>query len=471
MAKKPSKGKKTGTVVTLMRTRLTTIQSKDEFLTAPLGLQIGQGGASHLYELKPTLQSRRVAKIYKDDYRADKGINAATKLIAMAGRHHELTSRLPFVLWPDELVLSSRAMTLSAVADAVLGFTMPPLPDNTINLYTLLKQPKYRRHFQGDATIRLAARLAEHIALLHRESIVLCDLNPKNIHVSTNLEHLTFIDADGYQVGFSGVVYPSRGVTEGYASPAAIANFKTNPLALRTPAEDDFVLAILIFQLLVDRAHPFATGPLFAEHPNASHNDNIVDRRFAFANPARFKPDEDALAQYRRLATPLKAAFHRTFLTSRPLTAEQWAKLLPSHFMKHMAANPTPEPTAAQIQAIGQPAAPPPPAQPRPAPSRAPHVQRTPSRPIPPVTPGPQASASPQGSAPPVSPSIQVRRRAVIATAALGLPAGFIAGSLLLNSPSAPTSFEVSPRVSQILAELPENLDTAHAILKSRKTR
>ena len=144
MAKKPSKGKKTGTVVTLMRTRLTTIQSKDEFLTAPLGLQIGQGGASHLYELKPTLQSRRVAKIYKDDYRADKGINAATKLIAMAGRHHELTSRLPFVLWPDELVLSSRAMTLSAVADAVLGFTMPPLPDNTINLYTLLKQPNAR---------------------------------------------------------------------------------------------------------------------------------------------------------------------------------------------------------------------------------------------------------------------------------------------------------------------------------------
>lgn len=454
MAKKTRKGKHTGTSVTLVRTRLAVVQKHDQSIIAMLGPEIGKGGASTIHAFEPPLDTSRIAKIYKDEYRKDPTLDALSKLLALVVRHDELTRRLPFVMWPDELVFDRPNVIGPSMREALLGFTMPCLPAGTISLYTLLKVAKYRPNFQSGATVRLAARLADHLARLHDAGIVFCDMNPKNIHVTKDLDQLYFIDADGFQASLGSRLTPSRGVTEGYASPAAIANHQTNPTALRSPGDDAFVLAIFVFQLLIDRAHPFHTGPLYVEHASASLNDNIVARRFAFAKPAIYRPDTEAFALYARLVPPLKVALHRAFLTATPPSAAEWARLLSSHLSAHIAATPTPEPTAASLIA-------------------------------------PPSLQQGAGVKPIAKPRRRPSRRLLIA-GAIALPAAMTAG-LAINAkapsppaeladsaprPSAPNdsppgrlriiNMKSSPEVTRMLAELPDTLADVYATVQLR---
>lgn len=387
MAKKPKSTKLTGTTVTLVRTRPKSIQPVDVVQQAKLGPQIGDGGSSVLHAFDPPLSTPAVAKIYLEEVRTDPKLDPFLKLASLVTRHDELAARLPFVLWPDELIFNRSDVNDQNARDALLGFTMPPLPENTVALHSFLKQAKYRKK-PIDVQARLAARIADQLAKLHAAGIIFSDLNPKNFHITPDLSRCIFIDADGYQTTLKGNPVATRGVTEGYASPSAIANHTTDPTALRTPADDDFVLAILIFQLLVDRAHPFDTGAHYVAHPNATRNDNIAARRYAYANPALYHPEADTLAIYARLEPDLKAAFHRSFQTLWPTPAAEWTRLLLRHAAAPLAAAATPEPDPATWKAPPRPVAPasaaakPGPASP---PARPPAARRVPSRPLPPV--------------------------------------------------------------------------------------
>ena len=457
MAKKTTKGKHSSQTVSLVRTRLEAVQVKDTVRAAVLGNAFAKGAAASVYAFATPTTPDTVAKIYNDQYRQDATLRPLDKLLALVVRHDELATKLPFVLWPDELVFDRADVTDANKHDALLGFTMRRLPSDTISLYTLMKQAKYRGHFQSGEAVRVAARLADYLARLHAMGIVFCDLNPKNTHVSKNLTEITFLDADGYQATLGGTPIPSRGVTEGYASPAAIANHTRNASALRSAADDNFVLAILLFQLLVDRAHPFATGPQFVEHPAASHNDNISARRYAFGDVGRFHPDSDAANLYARLVTPLKVAFYRSFLGQSPVTAAEWAKLLTTHVAAPLAATATPEPDATALTPTPLAAAP------------VSHPRRPPSRPL-------RAPTRMVGAA---------------VTALVALPLAFgVVGGRDAKPSVAPVSNEVvslaltelvhppartriintslSPEAKLILAELPATLDDVFATVRAR---
>lgn len=470
MTKKSKSGKQSGQVVTLVRTRPASAQPHDVVRTATLGQSFAKGAAASIYTIQPAHQGGVVAKIYNDQYRTDASIRADEKLIALVVRHDELRSRLPFVLWPDELVFDRADVSPANQREALLGFTMPRLPAGTISLYTLMKQAKYRGHFQSGATGRVAARIADCLARLHAAGIVFCDLNPKNIHVSKDLDEVYFLDADGYQVTLGGKAIPSRGVTEGYASPGAIANHATNPLAVRSAADDNFVLAILAFQLLLDRAHPFATGPQYADHPAASHNDNIAARRFAFADVARYHPDADAAELYARLVTPLKEAFHRSFLGAHPLTAAEWAQLLTVHLSAPLAVSPTPAPGPDAINMA--------------TPSQHPQTKaarRAPSRPL-------KSEASSQSS----NVASQTPSGRAVVAAMIAVPLVLMSfGNFRSKSVDAPVETEVlaagsekpralppertriinaslSPEVKRMLRELPGTLDDIAATVQAK---
>ncbi len=328
MAKTSNKGKYAGTAVTLVRTRPASVQPHDVVRAAKLGQAFAKGGASSIYTFEPDLPGGPVAKIYNSAYRASASLRPDEKLLALVVRHHDLVRRLPFVLWPDELVFDRPDVTPANMREALLGFTMPRLPAGTISLYTLLKQARYRSLIEGDGGLRLAVRLAECFAALHAEGIVFCDMNPKNIYVAKDLGQVYFVDADGFQAALAGKPLPSRGVTQGYASPAAIADDAAQRLAVRSSHDDCFVLAILIFQLLVDRVHPFATGPQFVEAPSATPNENITAQRFAVADPARFHPEAGAVELFAKLSPSVRAAFQRSFTGAGPLSASEWATLL-----------------------------------------------------------------------------------------------------------------------------------------------
>lgn len=461
MAKKTSKGKHSNQTVTLVRTRPAAIQSKDTTRSALLGLPFDKGAAASIYAFDPLMPAGSVAKIYNEQYRLDTSLKPLDKLLALVVRHEELAAKLPFVLWPDELIFDRADLTENNMREALLGFTMPRLPAGTISLYTLMKQAKYRGHFQSGATVRLAARVADCLARLHAAGIVFCDLNPKNIHVSKDLDSVYFLDADGYQASIGGRAIPSRGVTEGYASPSAIANHASNPTAMRSAADDSFVLAILVFQLLLDRAHPFATGPQYVEHPAAGHNDNIAAGRFAFADVARYHPDADAAGLYARLVTPLKAAFHRSFLGNSPLTAAEWAQLLTMHLAAPLAVSATPEPGPVVID------------PPAPTPPAAAPVRRTPSRPL-------RSSASRVLSTSAVVATIVAVPMALMAVASFwSKPIAALAETEVIATVKKPGALppertriinaSLSPEVKRMLHELPSTLDDITATVRAQK--
>ena len=398
----------TGRTVTLLRMRTS---GSDSSHNATLGPSFASGGSSCLYRVESALPEPRVAKILFDQYRADKALDPILKIQTLVLHHDRLAAELPFVLWPDALVLTEPTVTRDTVHDATIGFTMAPLPSGTVALHAILKLAKYRKHFQTGATVTLAARLADHLARLHAAGFLFADLNPKNIHVSADLTRLHFFDADGYQIGLGGKVLPARGMTQGYASPAVISNFASNPTAIRSAGDDNFVLAILLFQLLVDRAHPFDTGGQFDERTNASQNDGITNHWYAYADPDRFKPQADALARYRRLALPLKEAFYRSFL-GQPVTAAEWARLLSAHVDTALADAATPEPNPVCLTT-------------RPAPSaEAPastSKRRTATRRLPPVTPPPPLKPGSQADGRAIG---RFRRLAAVSGVLMLLPMG-----------------------------------------------
>lgn len=458
MARKPKKGKHTGQTVTLVRSRPISVQPKDIASQATLGAALGHGGSSTVYALDGSVRVSRVAKIYKPKHCQEIGIDLLAKLSALVLRHEELNCDLPFVLWPDELIFDRPDITSATARAALLGFTMPTLPDSSLSLYTVLKEVRYRSRLATAEAPRLAARLADHVARLHAANFVFCDMNPKNIHVSRDFDDLYFLDADGFQVPLAQTALASRGITEGYASPAAIADFTTRPTALRSADDDAFVLAILLFQLLVDRAHPFASGPQSTVNPTASLADNIAARQYAYGDPDRFCPDADALAVYRRLAVPLKEAFYCTFLGGRPIPAREWARLLATHVLGHLAEQPTENPTPAVLARYqSRPTAPQPPSSPPHRPRSIP-LSGTPAPvPISPVT-------GSLGAYRPMVPTQRPRRapRALLVAAVLMSPLIAIAtGYLLTITPDRPSGSIASADTAQQAGSRPRHLDPA----------
>lgn len=443
MSAKPSRGPLTGQSVTLLRTRGT---GPDTAQSATLGLAFDKGGSSRLYRFEPELAQPQVAKIFADAYRADGKLDPLLKVLTLVSHYDRLAAELPFVVWPDALVTTTPTVTGHTFRDAAIGFAMAPLPAGLVALHAILKVARHRKHFQSTATARLAARIADQLGQLHRFGFVFADLSPKNIRVSPDLADVMFLDADGFQVSLGGRPLPSRGVTQGYASPSTIANFSSDPTAIRPVADDDFVLAILIFQLLVDRAHPFETGAAFVESPNAELNTAIYRRWYAYGDAARFQPQDDALQRYRRLAPPIKEAFYRSFLGPVPMPAAEWARLLRLHADAPWGDHPTPDPNPALL-------ATPPPWQAPPSPPATPPSPRPASRLLPPI-----AAPLPIKDVPAVPSARRFRRIATLA--GLALAAAF--GSWLSGPPAQPVVAVVHPApAAQILRAAPPPVDPA----------
>ena len=107
------------------------------------------------------------------------------------------------------------------------------------------------------------ADLAAAVGALHLRGYVIGDVNESNILV-TESALVTLVDTDSFQVRDpqTGLVYRCPVGTPQF-TPPELQN-KTFAHVDRMPEHDAFGLAVLIFQLLMEGAHPYAgryTGP------------------------------------------------------------------------------------------------------------------------------------------------------------------------------------------------------------------
>ncbi|MDF4252935.1 hypothetical protein [Streptomyces sp. WMMB303] len=227
-----------------------------------------------------------------------------------------LAATPPRAAWPMVLV-----RTRNADADGYLMTDMRhayrPLPQ--------LLFPTARRHFLPDATwetaLAAACSLARLLADLHAEGYVVGDLKPDNLWVDDR-GAVGVADVDSWHFRDGAEVFPGRMSTPGYTAPERIGVPAGTP---PDSASDNFVLAVLVHQLLTEGLHPFAGHPADGADYR-SYDDNVLrgrclllDRMSVVLPPSA--PPTDLLP--RRIRDLLRAAFGGV----RP-TAAVWAEAL-----------------------------------------------------------------------------------------------------------------------------------------------
>lgn len=166
--------------------------------------------------------------------------------------------------------------------------------------------------------VRLASSILDAIAAVHDVGALLGDINPSNILVRD--EHTVFlVDTDSYQV-------------EDFACPVGTATFLPPELLgvdlgtiLRTPEQELFAVATLLFMILVPGKPPFshAGGGDPAENVRARHFPYaLADKRGQSvpAGPWRYV--------WSHLPFYLKRAFHDAFVDGARPSVGAWQELL-----------------------------------------------------------------------------------------------------------------------------------------------
>jgi serine/threonine protein kinase len=290
----------------------------------------GTGGEGGIFTLKNSGAPERVAKIYNQ---ASKGLlnpEALKALAYLTSMYSQFSApnSMPFVAWPLEVLFVNEKPLPGTHLSALAGITMRRITGHA-TLEKLTSNGSGRVGLGNETAVRLATTLAGHLKRMHRNEVIFCDFNPRNVLVSHDKKSLVFVDADAFQHK-CGTVFTKPHFSPGYASPDQLA-LKPGP---RCAADDNFVLAIHIFQLLTDGGHPFTTGPKY-EPPGApmfgsvTEDDNIKARRWPYSDVRKYHPPGETPQLYARLHPDLKAMFVRAFQNFAPPTAEEWENLLP----------------------------------------------------------------------------------------------------------------------------------------------
>lgn len=279
---------------------------------------LGGGAEGLVYGLDGTADL--CAKIYLDQGDPTRGPRlAALRRTAPATWEGDNAEHL-HVAWPREVLHDD--------AGGTAGFLMPLVEGKSL---TALFDPGQRIEAVDDPTWRVqvavAARAARLLAMLHAADIVVGDVSPTNMLVSRS-GHVTLIDCDAVQFTDprSGELFRCTKVTPEYAPPMS-----ANGQAL-TPSHDNFGLAILVCQLLMEGDHPFEGVPVDPNAPDFAAAENIQQQNNRIIFPERFVTVPGAAPvgllppEVRQLVVDCFGAGHRD-PAARP-TAQAWADAL-----------------------------------------------------------------------------------------------------------------------------------------------
>lgn len=149
------------------------------------------------------------------------------------------------VCWPESLLYNVKQEPVGYLMPQAEGF---PLDTSVFKKPLLLKKlPNWKRI----DLVRLAVRVAEIVDGLHRQNVILGDINPNNILVTPD-GRVTFVDLDSAQVA-------------DYPCPVGMVNFtrpqhhgKDFSSYLRDFDDDRFALAVMLFMILVPGKPPYS---------------------------------------------------------------------------------------------------------------------------------------------------------------------------------------------------------------------
>lgn len=281
-----------------------------------LGKQLGKGGEGTVFEVEGRPDS--AAKIYLSAVSSDR----ADKLLAMAAVRTAALDQL--TAWPTDVLRQSDGK--------VCGFVMANLRASK-DIHKLYSPKSRLADFpQADwrLVVRAALNTARAFSVLHQAGHLVGDVNHGGVRVSPDAT-VKLIDTDSFQISHQGRTFLCEVGVQDFTPPEL--HGKAFKQVTRTANHDNFGLAVLIFQMLMNGRHPFAgrySGPGDMPIEKA-----IPEYRYAYGrDTARSRMSPPPLSASPAAASPwVSELWERAFGTEgakpggRP-KAEDWVQAL-----------------------------------------------------------------------------------------------------------------------------------------------
>jgi DNA-binding helix-hairpin-helix protein with protein kinase domain len=234
-----------------------------------LGNELGRGGEGTVFEIHG--KKNLVAKLYLNQPDQEK----ADKILGMVSAGNERLLRL--AAWPLDSI-HSRTGNL-------LGFSMQKLEGYRplFELYSPKLRLKEFPRADWRFLIHAAMNVARAFAVIHEAGHVIGDVNHGNLLVAKDAT-VKFIDTDSFQISVNGHHWLCE-VGVSTHQPPEMQGRSSYKGIIRTSNQDNFGLAVLIFQLLCLARHPFSGR--FLGHGDMPIEKAISEFRFAYSSDHR----------------------------------------------------------------------------------------------------------------------------------------------------------------------------------------
>ncbi|WP_080798058.1 hypothetical protein [Arabiibacter massiliensis] len=294
---------------------------------------LGKGGEGSIHRIAG--RPGEVAKLYLDPADAAK---RREKIEAMASIGDGVVRRFDpgTVAWPLEALYADDG------SGRFVGFTMPEVP-TPIAIDALYEYPPAPdANFSMRDKLGVAQAVADLTDAAHRAGQVIGDYNDNNVPVLPGCR-AALVDVDSFHATVGGRTFPCTVCMPGYAAPEVLRNmrgsasFEACAKPTFTQRTDDWALAVHVFRMLFNGAHPYHCVPLPKANgslPAVLPVDKRVERgetpffaRVPGAKLPPFAPDVALLPSY------LRELFERAFVAghadpdARPSAAE-WSRAL-----------------------------------------------------------------------------------------------------------------------------------------------
>ena len=258
-----------------------TISGKTLALKEP---PLASGGEGKVYEIVG--YPKKVAKIYHDLSNAKSKEGKITEMVKISeGSTFQKTHLAQDVAWP-----------LSPLFDArhnFIGFGMNRITanDELDDLYVY--PPKDNAHVTVENKVACAISLCDIVERLHSQGKYFGDGNPVNLKIDSNFD-VCFLDADSFHFNSNGTTYKCEVCAPGYVAPELIRKCKGTTYAdypgeTFNEASDNFSLAIHIFRLLFNGAHPYICQRQL-KRAGSAPAPKSMDKRVECGETPFFKP-------------------------------------------------------------------------------------------------------------------------------------------------------------------------------------
>jgi DNA-binding helix-hairpin-helix protein with protein kinase domain len=245
------------------------LQFSGETITLGPVLATGGEARAHVVSGRPELLAKLYTKKSPDiEDKLAAMLSAPPPCLSLGGGYSELS-------WPLDIVRDADA------GNACVGHVMRYIR-NRLRLEEIANPATCPPQIDFSCRLRMATNLAWMVAELHAAGYVVGDLHLGNV-LSDQSGCVVFIDVDSFQFVHHGRLFRCQVGKSDFLAPE-LHNRKLESVD-RVPEQDDFSLAIGIFQLLMDGNHPYQ-GKWIGNGQKPPLNKRLAKGIWPYSKPA-----------------------------------------------------------------------------------------------------------------------------------------------------------------------------------------